>query len=205
MLGTFFSFFFSYKEHLWIIDKLHPWLLSMSQTRQWIFLKTSGFFWVFLQHTAAVRSLRRAQLFATPWTAARQASLSFTISQSLPGSCPLSQWYHPTISLSVAPFSSCPQSFLASGSLPTNQLFASGGQRTAACCMVCPVSPRKLIHLCLMLLPQPVQPSLGFYPQNSCLSGFQTKCRLYLHLLLCLRSQSHPLSWLPTNSPTTPR
>ena len=44
-------------------------------------------------------------------------------------SCPLSWWCHPTISSSVIPFSSCPQSFPASESFPTNQLFSSGGQR----------------------------------------------------------------------------
>ena len=44
-----------------------------------------------------------------------------------PNSCPLSWWYHPTISSSVVPFS-CPQSFPASGSFPMSQLFASGGQ-----------------------------------------------------------------------------
>ena len=38
----------------------------------------------------------------------------------------LSQWCHPTISSSVNPFSSCPQSFLASGSFQMSQLFASG-------------------------------------------------------------------------------
>ena len=43
-------------------------------------------------------------------------------------SCPLSQWYHPTISSSVIPFSSCLQSFLASGSFPRSQFFTSGGQ-----------------------------------------------------------------------------
>ena len=43
-------------------------------------------------------------------------------------SCPLSRWCHPTISSSVIPFSSCPQSFPASGSFQMNQLFASGGQ-----------------------------------------------------------------------------
>ena len=43
-------------------------------------------------------------------------------------SYPLSQWCHPTISSSVVPFSSCLQSFLASGSFPMNQFFASGGQ-----------------------------------------------------------------------------
>ena len=45
-----------------------------------------------------------------------------------PNSCPLSQWYHPAISSSVVPFSSCPQSLPASGSFPINQLFAWGGQ-----------------------------------------------------------------------------
>ena len=41
-------------------------------------------------------------------------------------SCPLSQWCHPTISSSVVPFSSCLQSFPASGSFPMSQFFASG-------------------------------------------------------------------------------
>ena len=49
-----------------------------------------------------------------------------------PNPCPLSQWFHPTISSSVIPFSSCPQSFPASGSFQMNQLFASGGQSTGA-------------------------------------------------------------------------
>ena len=47
-----------------------------------------------------------------------------------PNSCPLSRWCHPTISSSVIPFSSCPQSFPASGSFQMNQPFASGGQHT---------------------------------------------------------------------------
>ena len=45
-----------------------------------------------------------------------------------PNPCPLCRWCHPTISSSVVPFSSCPQSFPASGSFPISQLFASGGQ-----------------------------------------------------------------------------
>ena len=45
-----------------------------------------------------------------------------------PNPCPLSRWCHPTISSSVVPFSSCPQSFPASGSSPISQLFAWGGQ-----------------------------------------------------------------------------
>ena len=47
-------------------------------------------------------------------------------------SCPFSQWCHPAILSSVVPFSSCIQSFPASGSLPVNQLFASGGQNVGA-------------------------------------------------------------------------
>ena len=43
-------------------------------------------------------------------------------------SCPLSQWCHPTISFSVIPFSSCLESFSASGFFQMSQFFASGGQ-----------------------------------------------------------------------------
>ena len=49
-----------------------------------------------------------------------------------PNSCPVSQWCYLTISSSVVRFSSCPQSFPASGSFPMSQLFASGGQSIGA-------------------------------------------------------------------------
>ena len=45
-----------------------------------------------------------------------------------PNPCPLSRWCHPTISSSAVPFSSCPQSFPASGSFQMSQFFASSGQ-----------------------------------------------------------------------------
>ena len=47
-------------------------------------------------------------------------------------SCPLSHWCHPTISSSDLPFSSCLQSFPASGSFPVSQFFAPGGQSIGA-------------------------------------------------------------------------
>ena len=47
-------------------------------------------------------------------------------------SCPLSQWCHPTISSSVVPFSSHPQSFPASGSFLRSEFFASDGQSIGA-------------------------------------------------------------------------
>ena len=48
-----------------------------------------------------------------------------------PDPCPLSRWCHRIISSSVGPFSSCPQSFPASGSFQMSQLFAWGGQSIA--------------------------------------------------------------------------
>ena len=49
-----------------------------------------------------------------------------------PSSCPLHRWCHPTISSSVNPLSSCPQSFQASGSFQVSWLFTSGGQSIGA-------------------------------------------------------------------------
>ena len=71
-----------------------------------------------------LQSLSCVQLFVTPWIGARQASLSL-LSPSLHKltSSDATQPSHPVI-----PFSSCPQSFPASGSFPVSQLFASGGQ-----------------------------------------------------------------------------
>ena len=54
--------------------------------------------------------------------------------------CPLSGWCYLIISSSVTPFSSCPQSFSASGSFPMSWLFASGGQSIEASASVLPVN-----------------------------------------------------------------
>ena len=74
-----------------------------------------------------------------PWTASCQASLSFTISQSLLKLMSIESSCHPTISF-IAVFSFSLQSFLASGSFPTNRLFASGGQSIGASASVLPVN-----------------------------------------------------------------
>ena len=76
------------------------------------------------------QSLSPVQLFATPWTAALQASLSITTPGVYSNSCPLSCWCHPTISSSVVPSSSRLHSFSATGSFQMSQLFAWGGQST---------------------------------------------------------------------------
>ena len=84
--------------------------------------------WAHSRFRAVVQSLSGVRLFGTPCTAARQASLSFTISQRLLRLMSIDSVMHPTISSSVVPFSSCLQSFPASGSFLMSQLFASGGQ-----------------------------------------------------------------------------
>ena len=58
-------------------------------------------------------------------------------------SCPSSQWCYPTISLSVVPFSSCLQSFPASGSFPVSQFFTSGGHSIGVSALA-PVLPMNI-------------------------------------------------------------
>ena len=76
-----------------------------------------------------VQLLSCGLLFETPGTAAYQDSLSPKVGSN---SYPLSWWCHPTILSSVAPFSSCPQSFPASESFPVIWLFTSSGQMIGA-------------------------------------------------------------------------
>ena len=78
----------------------------------------------------SVQSRIHVWLFATPWTSACQASLFITTSWSLPKLMSIELVMLSTISSSVVPFSSCSQSFPASGSFQMSQLFASGAQRT---------------------------------------------------------------------------
>ena len=84
------------------------------------------------EHNCCYCSVAKSWLFVTPWTAALQASLSSLSPGVCSNSCPLNQCCYLTISSSVFPFSSCPQSFPASGSFPMSWLFASGGQSIEA-------------------------------------------------------------------------
>ena len=106
------------------------WLLPLLLGLSWVLVFTAGLclslslpFPDFLVLHCLVTHLLR--IFAIPWTAARQASLSFTISWSLLKLMSTDQWCHPTTSSSVVPFSSCPQSFPALGSFQISQLFSS--------------------------------------------------------------------------------
>ena len=76
-------------------------------------------------NSQSVQSLSHVRVFMTPWTAARQASLFITNSQSL---LKLTSIESVMPSNHLVPFSSCLQSFPTSGSFPVSWLFASGGQ-----------------------------------------------------------------------------
>ena len=77
---------------------------------------------------SSVKSLSHVQLFATPWTAEHQASLSITNSQSLLKFMSVKLVMPLNHLITVVPFSSHLQSFPASRSFPMSLFFTSGGQ-----------------------------------------------------------------------------
>ena len=77
---------------------------------------------------SSVHSLSRVWLFVTPWTAARQASLSITNSRSPPKPTSIESVMTSNHLILCVHFSSCCQSFPASGSFPMSHSFASGAQ-----------------------------------------------------------------------------
>ena len=85
-------------------------------------------------------SVSRVQHFTIPWTAARRLPCPSAPPRSCSGSCPLSGWCHAAISSSVVPFSSCLQSFPASGFFLMKQFFVSGGQSIRASVSVLPMN-----------------------------------------------------------------
>ena len=97
----------------------------------------SGEHWLILQHRVSGKSSFYAVVHGLQHTRLACPSLSPRVCSN---SCPLSLWCHPTISSSVIPFSSCLQSFRASGSFPMSQLFTSGGQSIGASASILPMN-----------------------------------------------------------------
>ena len=83
----------------------------------------------------------------TPWTAAHQAFLSFTISWSLVKFMSIESMMLSNYLILCHPFPSCPQSFPASGSFPMSRLLASGGQSIGALASVLPMNIQGLFAL----------------------------------------------------------
>ena len=87
---------------------------------------------ILIRAIVVVQSQSRVQLFVAPWTATLQVPYPSLSPGVCSNSCPLNEWCHPTISSSLVPFSSCPQSFPTSRSFPMSWLFTSGGQNIGA-------------------------------------------------------------------------
>ena len=77
---------------------------------------------------SSFQSFSRVRFFATHGVQHARPPCPSPTPRAYSNSCPSSPWCHPTISSSVVPFSSCPQSFPASGSFQTSQFLTSGGQ-----------------------------------------------------------------------------
>ena len=93
-------------------------------------------------------------------------------------SCPLSQWCHPTISSSVVAFSSCPQSFSASGAFPMSQFFPSGNQSIGVSALVSVLPALHYSHI----LPCFRKPTLPRKHYGSSFSDFPLEsCHEYIH------------------------
>ena len=93
-----------------------------------------------MKQFVVAQSLSHVRLFGTPRTTALQASCLSPSPGVCSNSCSLSRWCHPTISSFVFPFSSCLQSFPASGSFQMSQFFTSGGQSIGASASVLPMN-----------------------------------------------------------------
>ena len=108
-------------------------------------------------------------------------------------SCPSSQWCHPTMSSSVIPFSSCLQSFPASGSFPMSQFFASGGQSTgvSASASVLPMNIQDWFPLGLTGLNSSQSEGLTKMFSNTTVQKHQ-----FFGIWLSLWSNSHIHTWL---------
>ena len=103
-------------------------LLTVCITTNWKILNEMGI----PDHLTSVQSLSHVRLFATPWTTARQASMSSTNSWSFLKLMSIDSVMPSNHLISGIPFSSCFQSFPASGSFPMSQFFESGGQSIGA-------------------------------------------------------------------------
>ena len=140
---------------------------------------------------SSVQSLSWVPFFATPWTAAHQASCPSPSPRACSNSCPLSQGCHPTISSPVVPF--CLQSFPPSRSFSVSWFFESGGQSTgvSASASVLPVSIQDWFPLRLTGLTSLLSKGLSWVFSNTIVQKHQ-----FYGTQPSLWSNSHIHTWL---------
>ena len=100
-----------------------PWTVVLEKT-----LESPLDYWMFIKVFSSVQSLSQSDSWRPHESQHARPPCPSPTPRVYPNSCSSSQWCHPTISSSVVPFSSCPQSLPASGSFSMSQLFTWGGQ-----------------------------------------------------------------------------
>ena len=138
---------------------------------------------------SSVQSLSCVQLFEAPWTAAHQASLSITNSQSLFKLVSIESMMPSNHLILCRPLQSCP----ASGSFPVSQFFASGGQRigASASTSVLPMNIQDWLPLGLTDLISLQSEGLSRVFSNTTVQKYQ-----FVHVQLSLWSHFHIHTWL---------
>ena len=125
------------------------------------------------RNCAVIHGVAKSQTRLNDWTELKHTRppCPSPTPRACSNSCPFSWCCHPAISSSVDPFSSCLQSFPASGSFQMSQFFASGGQSTRASVSVLPMNSHDLFPLGLtvpiMYLRRKWQPTPVFLPGES--------------------------------------
>ena len=138
---------------------------------------------------SSVQSLSRVWLFATPWTAAPQASLSITSSQSLPKLISIESVMPSNHLILCCPLLHLPSIFPASGSFPMSQFFVSVGQSIGASASpsVLPMNIQGWLPLGLT--------GLIFLQSKSLLQHHSSKAPILWHSAFFMVQLSH-LKWL---------
>ena len=152
---------------------------------------------LFVIQSSSVQSLSHVQLFVTPQTAVRQASLSISTPRVYSNSCPLSWWCHPVILFSVIPLFSCLQSFPETGSFQMSQLFTWGGQSTgvSASASVLPMNIQDWFSLGWTGLILQFQGTL-----RSLLQHHSSKASILWHSAFSIVQLSHPYDYWKNHS-----
>ena len=138
--------------------------------------------------------LQSCQLFGTPWTAAQELPCPSLSPRVCANECPLNWWCHPTISSSVDPFSSHPQSFPASGSFLFSWLSAFAGTQSigaSASSSVLPMNIQGWFHLILTSLISLLSKGLSRISFSTTVGKHQ-----FFSLQPSLWSGSHICTWL---------
>ena len=134
--------FARYCLHTFLVKYLTVTVLDINKTKWLPFISQSQFFWVSERSLLQLGSVqfRHSVMSNSLWPHEPQHTRTPFPSptpRAHPNPSPLSWWCSPTIWSSVVPFSSCPQSFPASGFFPMSQLFASGGQSIGVSASAC--------------------------------------------------------------------